>query len=58
MSRKTVLIGAVLAAAIASDDVKTAINNAFKADPTNLGPDGTKKMMVDGLANVGKLFGK
>ncbi len=47
-----------LTTAIGSDEVTTAINNAFKADPTNLGPDGTKKMMVDGLANVGKLFGK
>jgi tripartite-type tricarboxylate transporter receptor subunit TctC len=47
-----------LTAAIGSDEVKTAINNAFKADPTNLGAEGTKKMMVDGLANVGKLFGK
>lgn len=47
-----------LAAAIGSEEVMTAVNNAFKADPTNLGPDGTKQMMVDGLTNVGKLFGK
>lgn len=47
-----------LAEAIRSEEVATAINNAFKTDPTNLGPEGTKKMMVDGLANVGKLFGK
>lgn len=47
-----------IANAVASETVTTAIQNAFKADPTDLGPEGTKKMMVDGLANVGKLFGK
>lgn len=47
-----------LTSAIGSDEVKTAINNAFKSDPTNLGAEGTRKMMDDGLANVAKLFGK
>lgn len=34
------------------------VANAVKGKPLNLGPDGTRKMMVDGLANVGVLFAK
>ena len=34
------------------------VANAVKGKPLNLGPDGTRKMMVDGLANVGMLFAK
>ncbi|MCC0027761.1 MAG: tripartite tricarboxylate transporter substrate binding protein [Zhengella sp.] len=47
-----------LSGAIASQEVTSAINNAFKADPTNLGPEGTRMMMDKGLDNVAKLFGK
>ncbi len=44
--------------ALASPEVIEIVNNAIKNDPLNLGPDGTKAMMVDGLANVGVLFAK
>ncbi len=44
--------------ALKSDQVKKAILNALKTEPSNLGPDGTRKMLDDGLVNVGKLFGK
>ncbi|HSM42993.1 MAG TPA: tripartite tricarboxylate transporter substrate binding protein [Afifellaceae bacterium] len=47
-----------LNAAINSDATRQAIVNALKTDPSDLGPDGTRKMMDDGLANVAKLFGK
>jgi len=47
-----------LHAAITSDGAREAIMNAFKSDPSELGPEGTRKMMTDGLANVQKLFGK
>lgn len=54
---KASLAGA-LESAIESDAVRKAIVNAMKTDPSNLGPDGTRKMLDDGLVNVGKLFGK
>jgi tripartite-type tricarboxylate transporter receptor subunit TctC len=47
-----------LNAAINSDATKEAIVNALKTEPSDLGPEGTRKMMDDGLANVAKLFGK
>ncbi len=54
---KAALSGA-LENAMKSDAVKKAIVNALKTDPSNLGPEGTRKMLDDGLVNVGKLFGK
>lgn len=54
---KAALAGA-LHAAINSDAAKKAIVNAMKTDPSDLGPDGTRKMLDDGLSNVAKLFGK
>ena len=51
-------LSAALNAAINSDAAKRAIVNALKTDPSDLGPDGTRKMMDEGLANVSKLFGK
>lgn len=47
-----------LHAAINSDAAKQAIVNAMKTDPSDLGPDGTRQMLDDGLSNVAKLFGK
>ena len=44
--------------AINSDNARKAIVNSLQTDPSDLGPDGTKKMMVEGLGNVAKLFGK
>ena len=38
--------------AIHSDKVKTAISNTLKAQPYNLGPDGTYKMLSDGVQDV------
>lgn len=38
--------------AIHSDKVKTAISNTLKAQPFNLGPDGTYKMLSDGVKDV------
>lgn len=47
-----------LAASLSSDAVKEAVMNAFHTAPINLGPDGTKAMLTDGLSNVATLFGK
>lgn len=51
-------LASALSKAINSEAVRKAIVNAMKTDPSDLGPDGTKSMMVDGLGNVKKLFGK
>ncbi len=51
-------LSVALSEAIASDDVSGLVKNAFKTDPSNLGPDGTKKMMTDGLKVTGVLLGK
>jgi len=42
--------------AIESEDVMEIVRNAATTETMNLGGDGTKQMMVDGLANVGVLF--
>jgi len=42
--------------AIQSDKVKTAIANTLKAQPYNLGPEGTLKMLSDGVPAVKKLI--
>jgi len=47
-----------LANAIATDKVKQVVANALSTEPNNLGPDGTRKMMVDGIEGVKVLFGK
>ncbi|MEM7302972.1 MAG: tripartite tricarboxylate transporter substrate-binding protein [Pseudomonadota bacterium] len=51
-------IAAAIDAALKSDDMVKIVGNAIKGEPLNLGTDGTKKMMVDGLANVAVLFSK
>ena len=38
--------------AIHSDKVKTALSNTLKAQPYNLGPDGTFKMLSDGVTDI------
>lgn len=43
--------------AIESEAVSEIILNTLRTDPSDLGPDGTEQMLVDGLDNVGKLFG-
>lgn len=54
---KTALADAI-AKALASDAVAQAIEQAMHTEPADMGPDETKKMMQDGLKNVGALFGK
>lgn len=51
-------LGAALNNAIASEKVKTVVANALATEVDNLGPDGTKKMLVDGIGGVRVLFGK
>lgn len=47
-----------LAEAIASDRVAQVVGNSLKAPIVNLGPDGTRQMMENGLENVSALFGQ
>lgn len=47
-----------LDAAIKSDKVKEVVSNAFSTDPENRGPEGTEKMLVDGIEGIKVLFGK
>ncbi len=49
---------AALEAALASEEVATVVQNSLKSPIVNMGPEGTKTMLVDGLVNVGTLFGK
>ncbi|MDG1068418.1 MAG: tripartite tricarboxylate transporter substrate binding protein [Sulfitobacter sp.] len=51
-------IAAALAAALETDEVKAAVHNALNTEVVNLGPEATKKMLVDGIDNVKVLFGK
>jgi len=44
--------------ALRSPEMIEIVGNAVKNKPLNLGVDGTKQMMVDGLTNVGVLFAK
>jgi tripartite-type tricarboxylate transporter receptor subunit TctC len=49
-------LAAVFDKAIFSDKVKTAIANTLKAQSYNLGPDGTFKMLSDGVTDVKSLL--
>ena len=49
-------LAAVFDKAIYSDTVKTAIANTLKAQSHNLGPDGTFKMLSDGVTDVKSLL--
>ncbi|MBU2980751.1 tripartite tricarboxylate transporter substrate binding protein [Lentibacter algarum] len=49
---------AALAAALEADDVKSVVANTLKTPIINLGPEGTKAMLVDGVGNVATLFAK
>ena len=44
--------------AINSENVSKVIQNVLKLQPNNLGPEGSKAMMVGGLTNIAVLFGK
>ena len=51
-------ITAAIENAMQSDDMAEIVANAVKGKPLNLGPDGTRKMLVDGVDNVKVLFAK
>ncbi len=51
-------LAAALDKAMNSPAVKDAVSKTLKTEVMNMGPDGTKKMMVDGMKNVAVLFGK
>lgn len=51
-------ISAAIDAAIQSPKVVEIVQNAVKGAPINMGVDGTKKMMEDGLKNAKVLFAK
>ena len=51
-------IASALAAALDTDKVKTAVFNALSTEVVNLGTDGTKQMLVEGVENTKILFGK
>ena len=44
--------------AMKAPEMAEIVKNATNGNPLNLGPDGTQKMMVGGLKNVGVLFQK
>lgn len=54
---KTALAGA-LDQALKTDEVKQVVANTLSAQPSHLGPEGTKQMLVDGMEGVRVLFGK
>lgn len=45
-----------LSKAIESDPAREAIVNALQSEPADLGPEGTREMLEDGLNNVATLF--
>ncbi len=51
-------ISAAIDEAMKSPEMAEIVGNATKGKPLNLGPDGTKTMLVDGLDNVKVLFQK
>ena len=51
-------ISEAIETAIASDEMKETIANAINGEAINLGTEGTRDMLVDGLENVSVLFGK
>jgi len=51
-------IAAAIDNAMKSDEMAVIVKNATNSVPLNLGTDGTKKMLVDGVDNVKVLFSK
>lgn len=49
-------IAAAIAAAVQSDAVAEIVRNAVQGPAVNLGPEGARMMMVNGLANAQRLF--
>lgn len=54
----TAAIAAAIDEATQSPEFAEIVQNAVKGDPLNMGVEGTKQMMVDGLANAKILFAK
>jgi tripartite-type tricarboxylate transporter receptor subunit TctC len=44
--------------ALKTDEVKKIISNTLSTQPVNLGPEGTKKMFLQGMDGVKGLLGK
>lgn len=49
-------IAAAIDEAIKAPEIAEIVRNAVQGDPINMGPDGAKLMMTDGLANAERLF--
>lgn len=49
-------ISAAMAEAVKTPQIAEIVQNAVKGEPVNMGPEGTLKMMVDGMANARILF--
>lgn len=49
-------LAAAIDNALDSDEMRTIVANAITTEVLNLGPDGTRQMLVDGLENVKVLF--
>lgn len=54
----TAAIASAIDEAIKAPEFEEIVQNAVKGAPINMGVDGTKQMMVDGLANAKVLFAK
>jgi len=51
-------LASALDKAIKSKEVEKIVVNTISTKPDNMGPEGTNKMLVDGIASVKVLFGK
>lgn len=51
-------ISKAISNALKSPEMKEIARNTIKNDPLNLGPSGTRQMMIDGVSNVRVLFGQ
>lgn len=54
----TAAIAAALDSAVQSPEIAEIVKNAVQGDPINMGPEGARMMMVDGLDNAKRLFAK
>ncbi|SFT17341.1 Tripartite-type tricarboxylate transporter, receptor component TctC [Sulfitobacter marinus] len=52
----TAAIAAAIDEAVQSPEIAEIVRNAVQGDPINMGPDGARLMMVDGLENAERLF--
>ncbi|SFR13311.1 Bug family tripartite tricarboxylate transporter substrate binding protein [Poseidonocella sedimentorum] len=52
----TAAIAAAIDEAVQSPEIAEIVRNAVQGDPINMGPEGAKLMMTDGLENAKRLF--